>query len=128
MGGSERATIRRSRKRAYRERKRAAGKKDRLYFTTDDQDRIIREFLERGQAPSPEVRIPEAWIHDKDKMAALRERLARAEQRFKGKDGEGLRMAALIGKLDDTHAKVLKDDHKDIQDLILLLASRTGQV
>ncbi len=95
-------------------------------YATDDQDRIIREFLERGQAPSPEVRIPEGWIRDKDKMAAIRDRLARAEQRFKGKDGEGLRMDTLIGKLDDTHAKVLKDDHKDIQDLILLLASRAG--
>ena len=116
------------RQKAYRERKRAAGKKDRLYFTTDEQDRIIREFLERGQAPSPEVRIPEQWIRDKDRMTAIRARLDRAEARFRNRDGSPLSFMAILIKLDAIHAKILKNDHKDIQDLVMLLAKRAGVV
>ena len=116
------------RQKAYRERKRAAGKKDRLYFTTDEQDRIIREFLERGQAPSPEVRIPEGWIRDKDKMAAIRERLARAEKRYRAKDGTELTFFGLLARLSDERMKVSKDDDRKIQDLVMLLDRKVGVV
>ncbi len=116
------------RQRAYRERMRAGGKRDRLYFATDEQDRIIRTFLETGTVPSSETRIPEQWIKDKDRMAALRERMARAEKRFRRKDGQELRFTELIGKLDSIHAKVLKDIHKDVQDLVILLAKRSGVI
>ena len=55
-------------------------------------------------------------------MEAIRDRLHRAEKRFSGKDGQPLRLATLIARLDDVHARMLKDNHKDVQDLILLLA------
>lgn len=111
------------RQRAYLERKR-----DRLYFVTGEQDAIIRKFLESGEVPKEGVRIPEQWIRDKDRMVAIRERLDRAEKRFRRKDGSGMRFYELIGKLDAVHAKVLKDDHKDIQDLVILLARRAGVI
>ena len=78
------------RQKAYRKRKRARGFRDRLYFTTDDQDAAIRAFLETGAFPGEGVRIPEQWIKDKDRMAKIRERLARAEKRYRAKDGREL--------------------------------------
>lgn len=60
--------------------------------------------------------------------AVIRERLSRTEKRFRRKDGTAMRLFDLIGKLDAVHAKVLKDDHKDIQDLVILLALRAGVI
>ena len=78
------------RQKAYRERKRAEGMKDRLYFMTDEQDQALRAFLETGSWSGEGVRIPEQWIKDKDRMAKIRERLARAEKRYRAKDGREL--------------------------------------
>ncbi len=114
------------RQRAYRERKRAEGKRDRLYFATDEQDSIIRKYLAGGEAPKEGTRIPEEWISDKDRMEAIRDHLFRAEARFRNRDGSPMRMAALIAKLDAFHAKVLKGAYKNIQDLVILLARRAG--
>ena len=116
------------RQKAYRERKRAAGKKDRLYFTTDDQDAAIRGFLEKGAFPGEGVRVPEQWIRDKDLMAAIRERLARAEKRYRAKDGTELTFFGLLARLSDERMKVSKDDDRKIQDLVMLLARKAGVV
>ena len=111
------------RQKAYRERKRAKGQKDRLYFATNDQDRIIREFLERGILPTG---IPPETVAARDKMAAIRERLERAEKRFRDKEGNPLRFWALLSELDVRMQKVQKETDKEIQDLVMLLARRAG--
>ena len=80
------------RQKAYRERKRAKGQKDRLYFATDDQDRTIREYLDTGILPTG---IPPETVAARDRMAAIRERLERAERRY-----------------------------REVQDLVILLAKR----
>ncbi len=116
------------RQKAYRERKRARGLKDRLYFTTDDQDAAIREFLEKGAFPGEGARIPEQWIRDKDLMAAIRERLARAEKNYRAKDGTELTFFGLLSRLSDERMKVSKDDDRKIQDLVMLLARKAGVV
>ena len=116
------------RQKAYRKRKRARGLKDRLYFTTDDQDAAIRAFLETGAFPGEGVRIPEQWIRDKDRMAAIRERLARAEKQFRAKDGTALTFFGLLARLSDERVKVSKDDDRKIQDLVILLARKAGVV
>lgn len=114
------------RQKAYRQRKREEGKRDRLYFTTDDQDQAIRSFLETGSWPDSPVRIPEQWIKDKDRMAAIRERLARVEKRYRAKDGTALTFFELLARLSDERVKVLKDDDRTIQDLVMLLARKAG--
>ena len=114
------------RQKAYRQRKREEGKRDRLYFTTDDQDQAIRSFLETGSWPGSPVRIPEQWIKDKDRMAAIRERLARAEKRYRAKDGPALTFFGLLARLSDERVKVAKDDDRTIQDLVMLLTRKAG--
>ena len=116
------------RQKAYRKRKRARGLKDRLYFTTDDQDAAIRAFLETGAFPGEGVRIPAQWIKDKDRMAAIREWLARAEKRYRAKDGSELTFFGLLARLSDERMKVSKDDDRKIQDLVILLARKAGVV
>jgi len=111
------------RQKAYRERKRAKGQKDRLYFATNDQDRIIREFLERGILPNG---IPPETVAARDRMAAIRERLDRAEKRFLDKEGNPLRFWGVFGRLDERMQKVQKENDKEVQDLIMLLARRVG--
>lgn len=39
-----------------------------------------------------------------------------------------MRFFELIGKLDAVHSKVLKIDHKDILDRVIVLARRAGMV
>ena len=114
------------RQKAYRERKRAEGMKDRLYFMTDEQDQALRAFLETGAWSGEGVRIPEQWIKDKDRMAAIRERLARAEKRYRAKDGTELTFFGLLARLSDERMKVSKDDDRKIQDLVMLLARKAG--
>ena len=116
------------RQKAYRERKRERGFKDRLYFTMDDRDRALRAFLETGSFPGEGVRIPEQWIRDKDRMAAIREWLARAEKRYRAKDGSELTFFGLLARLSDERMKVSKDDDRKIQDLVILLARKAGVV
>ncbi|AIA31562.1 hypothetical protein [Leptospirillum ferriphilum] len=114
------------RQKAYRQRKREQGMRDRLYFATDDQDQAIRSFLETGSWSGEGVRIPEQWIKDKDRMAAIRERLARAEKRYRAKDGTALTFFGLLARLSDERVKVSKDDDWTIQDLVILLARKAG--
>ena len=102
--------------------------KDRFYFVADDQDAVIRDFLETGAFPGEGVRIPEPWIRDKDRMAAIRERLARAEKQFRAKDGTALTFFGLLARLSDERMKVSKDDDRKIQDLVMLLARKAGVV
>ena len=116
------------RQKSYRERKRARGLKDRLYFTTDDQDRAIRGFLETGAFSGEASRIPDQWIRDKDRMAAIRERLARAEKHYRAKDGSELTFFGLLSRLSDERVKVSKDNDRKIQDLVMLLARKAGVV
>ena len=116
------------RQKAYRQRKRGRGLKDRLYFTTDEQDAAIRGFLETGAFSGEGVRIPEPWIRDKDRMAAIRERLARAEKHYRAKDGTELTFFGLLARLSDERMKVSKDDDRRIQDLVMLLARKAGVV
>ena len=115
------------RQKAYRERKRAEGMKDRLYFMTDEQDQALRAFLETGSWSGEGVRIPEQWIRDKDRMAAIRERLARAEKHYRAKDGMELTFFGLLARLSDERMKVSKDDDRKIQDLVMLL-SRMAEI
>ena len=114
------------RQKAYRQRKRKEGKRDRLYFTTDEQDQAIRFFLETGSWSGEGVRIPEQWIKDKDRMSAIRERLVRAEKRYRTKDGTALTFFGLLARLSDERVKVSKDDDRTIQDLVMLLARKAG--
>lgn len=116
------------RQKAYRDRKRAKGFRDRLFFATDEQDQAIRSFLETGSWSGEGVRIPEQWIKDKDRMAAIRERLARAEKRYRAKDGTALTFFGLLARLSDERVKVSKDDDRKIQDLVMLLAKKAGVV
>ena len=117
------------RQKAYRERKRAEGKRDRLYFVTDDQDRIIREFLTKGANPKhdsvstgPGVAMVEAW----DKLSAIRHRTEDAEKRYRDKEGNPLRFWWIWQKLGEKMEKIQKENHKEVQDLIMLLARRAG--
>ena len=98
----------------------------RFYFATDDQDRAIRAFLETGAWPGSPAKIPEQWIADKDRMAAIRERLARAEKRYRAKDGTALTFFGLLARLSDERVKVSRDDDRTIQDLVILLARKAG--
>ncbi len=116
------------RQKAYRERKRAEGMKDRLYFMTDEQDQALRAFLETGSWSGEGVRIPEQWIRDKDRMAVIRERLARAEKHYRAKDGTELTFFGLLARLSDERVKVSKDDDRKIQDLVMLLARKAGVI
>ncbi len=116
------------RQKAYRERKREKGLKDRLYFTTDEQDQAIRAFLETGSWPGEPARIPEQWIRDKDRMAAIRERLARAEKIYRAKDGTALTFFGLLARLSDERVKVSTDADQKIQDLVMLLARKAGML
>jgi hypothetical protein len=111
------------RQKAYRERKRAKGQKDRLYFATDEQDRSIREYLEKGILPTG---IPPETVAARDRMEAIRERLERAEKRYRDKEGKPLRFWSLLAKLDGRMQKVQKENDKEIQDLVMLLARRAG--
>ena len=117
------------RQKAYRERKRAEGKRDRLYFVTDDQDRIIREFLAKGSNPKhdsvptwPGVEMVEA----RDKLSAIRQRTEDAEKRYRDKEGNPLRFWGIWQKLGEKMEKYGKENHKEVQDLIMLLAQRAG--
>ena len=111
------------RQKAYRERKRAKGQKDRLYFATDDQDRIIREYLETGLLPTG---IPPETVAARDKMAAIRDRLERAEKRFRDKEGNPIRFWNLLAKIEKRMLAVEKETDKEVQDLVMLLARRAG--
>ncbi len=111
------------RQKAYRERKRAKGQKDRLYFATDEQDRTIREYLETGILPTG---IPPETVAAQDRMAAIRERLGRAEKRYRDKEGNPLRFWALLARLDGRMQKVQKENDKEVQDLVMLLVRRAG--
>ena len=102
--------------------------KDRLYFTTDDQDAAIRGFLETGAFPGEGARIPEQWIRDKDRMATIRERLVRAEKHYRAKDGTELTFCDLLAHISAERVKVLKDDDRKTQDLVMLLARKAGVV
>ncbi|MHB8370953.1 MAG: hypothetical protein ACYDBP_14925 [Leptospirales bacterium] len=62
----------------------------------------------------------------RDKMAAIRERLDRAEKRFRDKEGNPLRFLGVFGSLDERMQKVQKETDKEVQDLIMLLARRAG--
>ena len=121
-------TTQAERQKAYRQRKRARGLKDRLYFTTDDQDQAVRSFLETGAWSDSSGRIPEQWIKDKDRMAAIRERLARAEKHYRAKDGMELTFFGLLARISDERMKASKDDDQKIQDLVMLLARKAGMV
>ena len=121
-------TTQAERQKACRQRKRARGLKDRLYFTTDDQDAAIREFLETGAFLGEGVWIPEQWIRDKDRMEAIRERIARAEKHYRAKDGSELTFFGLLARLSDERVKVSKDDDRKIQDLVMLQARKAGVV
>ena len=119
-------TTQAERQKAYRQKKRERGFKDRLYFATNDQDAAIRGFLETGAFPGEGVRIPEQWIRDKDRMAANRERITRAEKHYRAKDGTALTFFGLLARLSDERMKVSKDDDRRIQDLVIILARKAG--
>lgn len=114
------------RQKAYRERKRAAGKPARLYFVKDDQDRIIRAFLEKGVLPpsGPGMEMVEA----RDRLRAIRQRVEIAEERYPNKeDGSPpLTFWGIWQKIGEKMEKSGKENHREVQDLILLLARRAG--
>ena len=62
----------------------------------------------------------------RDKMAAIRERLDRAEKRFRDKEGNPLRFWALLSNLDVRMQKVRKENDKEVQSLAILLSRRAG--
>lgn len=99
----------------------AKGQKDRLYFATDNQDRTIQEYLETGILPTG---IPPETVAARDRIAAIGERLERAERRFWDKEGNPLRFWALLARLDGRMQKVQKENDKEVQDLVMFLARR----
>ncbi|MHB1287683.1 MAG: hypothetical protein ACYCYP_14245 [Leptospirales bacterium] len=111
------------RQKAYRERKRAKGQKDRLYFATNDQDRTIRKYLEMGILPTG---IPPETVEARDRMAAIRERLGRAEKRTQDKEGIPLTFWKVWSRLGERMEKVQKENDKEVQDLVMLLARQAG--
>ena len=118
------------RQKAYRERKRAEGKRDRLYFVTDDQDRIIREFLAKGSNPKHDSVSPgpgAGMVEARDKLSAIRQRTEDAEKRYRDKDDSSLlRFWGIWQKLGEKMEKYGKENNKEVQDLIMLLARRAG--
>ncbi|MHB8370638.1 MAG: hypothetical protein ACYDBP_13300 [Leptospirales bacterium] len=113
------------RQKTYREKKRAAGKRDRLYFATDDQDRIIREFLEKGSVTKHDT-IPPETVAVRDLMDAIRDRLERAEKRYRTKEGTPLTFWGTWTNLGERMEKVQKENDKEVQDLVMLLARQAG--
>ena len=112
------------RQKAYRERKREKGMRDRLYFVTDDQDRIIREFLEKGVLPPGGPGMD--MVADRDRIRAIRQRTEDAEKRYRDKEGNPLRFWGIWQKLGEKMEKFQKENNKEVQDLIMLLARRVG--
>ncbi|MHB1756804.1 MAG: hypothetical protein ACYCT9_04740 [Leptospirillum sp.] len=111
------------RQKAYRERKRATGKRDRLYFATDGQDQLIREYLDKGDLPKLGA-IPPETVAARDRMDAIRDRLDRAEKRTQDKEGNPLSFWGTWNKLGERMEKVQKENDKEVQDLVMLLARR----
>jgi hypothetical protein len=65
---------------------------------------------------------------DKDPMAAIRERLVRAEKHYWAQDGRALTFFGLLARPSDKRVKVSKNDDRTIQDLVMLLARKAGAV
>ena len=61
-------------------------------------------------------------------MAAIRERLAGAEERYRAKDGTELTVFGLLARLSDERVNMSKDNDRKIQDLVILLARKAGVV
>ena len=74
------------------------------------------------------IPVPDQWIKDMDRMAAIRERLVRAEKHYRAKDGTELTFCDLLAQLSAERVKVLKDDDRKTQDLVRLLARKAGMV
>ena len=74
------------------------------------------------------IPVPDQWIKDMDRMATIRERLVRAEKRYRAKDGSELTFFGLLSRLSDERMKVSKDNDRKIQDLVMLLARKAGVV
>ena len=123
-------TTQAERQKAYRERMRATGKRGRLYFVTDDQDRIIWEFLAKGSNPKHDSVSPgpgAAMVETRDKLSAIRQRMEAAEKRYRDKEGNSFRFWGIWQKLGEKMEKFQKENHKEVQDLIMLLARRAGK-
>ena len=115
------------RQNVYRKQRRARALKDRHLFG-DEEERQAKEFIETSRIPGAGVRIPDQWIKDKDRMGAIRERTALAENHYRAKDGTELTFCDLLARLSVEWVKVSKDDDRKIQDLVILLARKTGVV
>ena len=74
------------------------------------------------------IPVPDQWIKDMDRMAEIRERLVRAEKRYRAKDGSELTFFGLLSRIFDERVKVSKDNDRKIQDLVMLLARKAGGV
>ena len=83
-------------------------------------------FKKSDTYPGDRIPVPDQWIRDKDRMAAIRERIARAEKHYRAKDGTELTFFGLLSRLSDERVKASKDDDRKTQDLVMLLARKAG--
>ena len=109
----------------YRKQRRARALKDRHLFG-DEEVRQVKEFIETSRIPGAGVRIPEQWIKDKDRMGAIRERIALAENHYRAKDGTELTFCDLLAQISAERVNASRDNERVIQDLVMLLARKAG--
>ena len=113
------------RQNVYRKQRRARALKDRHLFG-DEEVRQVKEFIETSRIPGAGVRIPEQWIKDKDRMGAIRERIALAENHYRAKDGTELTFCDLLAQISAERVNASRDNERVIQDLVMLLARKAG--
>ena len=113
------------RQNVYRKQRRARALKDRHLFG-DEEVRQVKEFIETSRIPGAGVRITDQWIKDKDRMGAIRERIALAEKHYRAKDWTELIFYNLLAQISAERVKASRDNERVIQDLVMLLARKAG--
>lgn len=91
--------------------------------------RVVRGFLEKGsnsKHDSVSLGPGAAMVDARDKLSAVRQRMEDAEKRYQDKEGNPLRFWGIWQKLGEKMEKYGKKNNKEVQDLIMLLARRSG--
>ena len=65
-------------------------------------------------------------VEARDKLSAIRQRTEDAEKRYRNKEGNPLRFWGIWQKLGEKMEKLQKENDKEVQNLIMLMARRAG--